>query len=343
VVVMSDTTIPPPALREALKGYVNAGGLLILFPGVRTNATGMNEALGSGPGGANILPATYGQLMKPANPEQAAEGFSFAPEGYLHPVLQVFKSDIGQGKNVGFEPVHTAQYLRLGVAPDSETEVILRYAKPDGTPGDPAVVKGNFGRGQVVMFASTADIAWNTFGPKPAFVPFMHELTYYAMGRDMAAGVGFGSGTFNPRLGDSIRLPVDAVAPGSWIGPRDTRVNVTAETDKQGRSMLTSPPLVLAGTYAPPAAGSGTADARPAVAVNPDPEEADIRHVSSQQMAAALGIDAKQITEQPAAIADIAAPVADDASSTLGIGLVGGALLLFLIETVLAMLFSTYR
>jgi hypothetical protein len=273
----------------------------------------------------------------------------------MHPVLQVFKSDINQGKNVGFDPVHTTQYFKLGITTDGATgpggqaagggaggaggaEVILRYAKADRTPGDPAVVRGHFGRGQVVLFASTADIAWNTFGPKPAFVPFIHELTYYTMGRDFAAG---GGSTL--RLGEGIRLPAEAAPAGSWIGPREARITVTSELDKDGRSVLTSPPLTHAGTYLPPASGGSAADGRPAVAVNPDPEEADIRHVTSQQMAAALGVDPKVIVDQPTAIADVAVSSADEGASILGPSLVMAALGLFLLETVLAMMFSSYR
>jgi hypothetical protein len=342
VIVLSDTSVPPPAQRDAFKKYVHDGGLLIIFPGVRTNAAAMNDALGSSPGGAGILPATFGQPVKAETEQQQAEGFSFAPEGYTHPVLQVFQADIRQGKNVGFEPVHTSQYFKLGIPADVSSwpgEVILRYARPDRAPGDPAVVKGSYGKGQVILFASTADIAWNTFGPKPAFVPFIHELTYYAMGRDFAAGGGTGS---NLRLGDALRLPAEAAPAGAWIAPRDTRLTVTSELDKDGRAILTSPPLTLAGTYTPPSS-SAAGDNRPAVAVNPDPEEADIRHATSQQMAAALGIDPKLITEQPSAIADITIATSEQGASILGPGLVITALGLFLLETVLAMVFSTYR
>jgi hypothetical protein len=343
VVVLSDTSVPGPAQREALKKYVQSGGLLMIFPGVRTNAAAMNDALGNAPGGAGILPATLGQPVKAETAEQQAEGFSFAPEGYTHPVLQVFQADIRQGKNVGFEPVHTTQYFKLGIPADVSSwpgEVILRYARPDRTPGDPAVVKGNYGKGQVVLFASTADIAWNTFGPKPAFVPFIHELTYYAMGRDFANG---GTAASNLRLGDSLRLPAESAPAGTWIGPRDSRITVSSELDKDGRAMLVGPPLTQTGTYTPPATTGGANDARPAIAVNADPEEVDIRHVTDQQFAAALGIDPKLIVEQPTAIADVAVATSDEGASILGPGLVITALGLFLLETVLAMVFSTYR
>ncbi len=332
IIVLSDVGELAPAMRETFKKFVEQGGLLIIFPGPRTNAQRMNDTLGDK--GANLLPATLGQPVKLENADQLSQGITFAPEGYTHPVLQVFSDDVRQGKKVGVDLVQTTQYLMLGMPADGSSETILRYAKADGTPGDAAVVKKDVGQGQVVLFASTADAAWNNWGGKPSFVPFLHELTYYTMGRNT-----LNNGTdLTLRVGGQVHLPADTAAAGPWAAPHNTQIQVTSELDAQGRGFLTSPPLNLSGTYAP-AGGDGQA----VVAVNPDAEEADIRYVGSAQMAAALGIDAKQIVEQPSMIPAGDAPSSDDHHSRLGPTLVGAALVLFLLETLLAMLFSTYR
>src|SRR5205814_10679879 len=87
IVVLSDTSDPGPAMRESLQKFVHAGGLLIVFPGGRTNAQQINEALGEN--GAKLLPATFGQPVKLATADQLAEGISFAPEYQRNPVLQL--------------------------------------------------------------------------------------------------------------------------------------------------------------------------------------------------------------------------------------------------------------
>jgi hypothetical protein len=346
VAILSDTADPPPAVRENLRKFVDAGGLLMIFPGPRTNAQRMNEALGDA--GARLLPAVLGQPVKLEGADQVAAGITFAPEGYAHPVLSVFAPDYKAGKEVGFATVQTTQYLKLGIAgggtgnaapkaADEGVETIVRYANANGTPGDPAVVLKSFGagKGKVVLFASSADMAWNTWGAKPSYLPFVHELTYYAMNRELASALTL-------RLGDRLHLPATAAAAGAWTGPRDTRVNVSSELDKDGRAFLTSPPLTLAGTYTPPPT-AGAADGRPAAAVNPDAEEADIRYVPAAQMAATLGLDPALVTEGSTALAAAAVQSPQDGAGLLGPGLVGAALGLFLLETVLAMLFSTYR
>jgi hypothetical protein len=327
VVVMSDTTAPKSALvRENLQKYVEAGGLLMIFPGDNTNPREMNDLIGEG--GTKLLPATMGQPVKLATAVEMKQGIAFAPQNFTHPVLQKFGEADSKGMEAGFRTVQTQQYIKLGVPGDGSSEVILRYAKADQTPGDPAVVMKQIGRGKVVLFASTADTEWNTFGAEPSFLPFIHELTYYAMARE-ATGLTL-------RVGDKINLPAETENPGSWTAPRGGRISVSAETI-DGRSRLTSGALLAAGPY-------GTADGRPVVAVNPDAEEVDIRHVAAPQMAAALGIDTKDIGEAPRSLAPRAAMAEQkQAGSDLARNLLLGALGFFLLETVLARLFSVYR
>ena len=58
-IVLSDTSAPVPAICESLQKFVQAGGLLMIFPGERTaaNSEAMNKAFGD----RGILPATLGQ------------------------------------------------------------------------------------------------------------------------------------------------------------------------------------------------------------------------------------------------------------------------------------------
>ena len=324
-VVLSNTAVPSAAVLENLKKFVDGGKLLLIFPGNRTNATLMNESLGR----AGLLPATLGQPVRLETLAQMAKGIVFAPEGFTHPVLAPFGEAYKSGTDVGFLTVQTNEYFKLGVPTDGSVETILRYVSGNGA-GDAAVVSKQIGKGRVVLFASSADTSWNTFGAKPSFVPFIHELTYYSMPRD--------ADRLTLRIGDRINLSTDAASPGTWIAPRNGTLNVSAELDSAGQMRLTSAPLTAAGVYV---ASGG--DGRPVVAVNPDADEADIRHIAIAQMSGVLGIDAGRMTDSATELEPkTSESVVESGASLLGPSLIGAALGMFLLEALLAMMFSSY-
>jgi hypothetical protein len=337
-IVLSDTAAPGPAMRETLQKFVQDGGLLMIFPGSRTNPQALSETLGDN--GAKLLPASIGQPAKAQG--DGAQGWTFAGEGFQrNPVMQVFADAYKAGKEVGLLTVQTSQYFTLGVPADGSSEVILHYAKKDGAAGDAAVVmRRNVGAdpaknlpgGTVILFASSADMTLSTWGGKPSFLPFIHELTFYGMSRNT---IGTGAGlTLN--VGQSLALPPDFAAPGNWNGPRDSHFFLTQEIS-DGHASLTGPPLMFSGTYAP-----ANGDQRPVVAVNPDSREADIRHVTGPQMTAALGVDVNTITA-PNDLINVRQAADTAGGSTFGPLLLGCALIVFLIEAILALAFSTYR
>ena len=331
-VVLSDVGAPTKRVAEDLKKYVEEGGLLIIFPGGRTNAALMDEALGDG--GAKLLPATFGQLIKVEHPEQVGEGVTFNPEGFTHPVLQKFGEAYQAGLQVGFTNVQTQQYLKLGVPKDGSVETILRYTtKQAGAAGDAAVVTRPAGKGRVVQFASSADATWNTFGPKPSFLPFLHELMYYSLPRQ--------PDVLTLMVGEKINLPADVASPGAWTAPRKERISVTTTIEKDGRARLTSAALTAAGVYSP-ATGSGA----PVIAVNPDADEIDIRHVKGAAFAAATGLEARDIVLGNNELKMVNSEKGTSGANTdtsIGRWLILAALGFFLVETVLARVFSVYR
>ncbi len=329
-IVLADTAAPSPALAQNLRKWVDGGGLLIVFPGNRTNAQLMNQSLS----GVGLLPATLGQPVRLETSAEMAKGVAFAAEGFSHPILEKFRDASKAGADFGFLSVQTSEYLKLGVPPaslDGSVETLLRYTQADGTPGDAAIVSKPVGKGRVVLFASSADNQWNTWGGKPSYVPVMHELTYYSLPAD--------SEVLTFRVGDRMNLSAEMASPGTWSAPRNGTLAVSAEVNKEGYSRLLSGPLPTAGLYGPT-----VGDGRPVIAANPDGEEADIRHVSIPQAAAALGVDPKIIDDHATSLDAPATPkIADSGASMLGPGLIATALLLFMFEALLAMIFSTYR
>jgi hypothetical protein len=181
------------------------------------------------------------------------------------------------------------------------------------------------------MFASSADQSWNSWGAKPSYLPFIHELTFYGMGRGT---LGSGAG-LTLEVGSVLSLPGDLAPAGPWTGPHEQRITVMQEV-RDGRTVLAGPALTTAGVYGP-----ATGDTRAVVAVNPEGREADVRHVTREQMAAALGVEVKNMMERPTRIAWETAGTGQ--GSWLGPSLVLGALGLFLLEAILALAFSMYR
>jgi len=324
-VALIDTAAPDGPTNESLRKYVENGGLLLLFPGNRTNGEALNRTLGDG--GAKLLPAAFGPTVKLDAAQLAGAGLHLDPQNYTHPVLDLFGAAVRNNINPGLSTVQAEQYIRLTIPADRGAETILKFSD-----GSPAVVLGHTGRGKVVMFATTADTTWNTWGALPSYAPFMHELLHYGMARQADA--------FTLPVGGQLHLPADVAPPGNWTAPHNTTLSVSTMLDKDngGRSYLTSGVLPWAGVYAPPGAG-GT----PVVAVNTDPAEADTRHVAAPQMAAALGVELADVVTEPKTLEMPTTTAGRDTSGDVGRNLIPLALALLLLETFLARRFSMYR
>lgn len=325
-IVLSDTGRMDPATIAMLKQYVEQGGLLMIFPGNRTNANDMNQMLGEA--GAKLLPASYGQLARlETGTVGAGEGIHFDPMNYAHPVLEPFAAAARGGQNTGLTGAQVSRYLRMAVPQDGSVETVLKYS--DGAPG---VIAKRVGKGRAVQFASTADTSWNTFPARPSFLPFMWELLFYGLSRE---GQGL---TLD--LGASVHLPADAAPAGSWNGPSGMKLQIVTTVDDQRRGWITSGPLTRAGLYGPSSPG-----AQAVVAVNPDGREADIRYAKPAEMAATLGISASEIVSQPRSLEMTRSSSGGPANhgNDFGLRLILVALGLFALETLMARLFSVYR
>jgi len=53
--------------------------------------------------------------------------------------------------------------------------------------GQPALVEGQFGKGKVLLFTSTCDLAWTNLPLRRAFLPWVHQVIYYLSNQDTKA------------------------------------------------------------------------------------------------------------------------------------------------------------
>ena len=89
--------------------------------------------------------------------------------------------------------------------------------------GTPAAVEKKIGRGHVVVFASTADIAWNNFALMPAYLPVMRRTVEFVTTGARAQR--------NVEVHAPIQAPIDlkdANVPCTIVGPKGRRHQVEA-------------------------------------------------------------------------------------------------------------------
>jgi len=323
VVVLAN--LPSLAAENAvprLEDYVRDGGALVIFPGDRVDATFYNEQLFKQ--GRGLLPAALGPEVGSA--EEDAPGVRLELVKPVHPAFQRFAGDraIHLTRSVLFR-----KHLRLELPDASEDlRVVARFEN-----GSPAAVEKTFGRGRVMLFASSCDTEWNNFAKAPAYVVVMHDLLSY-----------LASGDFETR-NITVREPYRRVfAPEELAasvtvrpphGPekklRPHPVRSAARREENAPAGLTE--IVFADTHA---AGvyelelermDGSRAPVEYFAVNPPPDESDLRRTTPEQLRALLkGVEleyAKSTDDLTAAVRE--ARTGRDITRALLLGVLGMA------------------
>ncbi len=152
---------------EALQKYVREGGGLAIFTGDRVNLDFYNGPMYAG--GAGLSPLRIGPAKGDAR--QRKEFYRLSPQGLAqHSVLQVFHTYMAQGADVTvlvrFFAFTPASELDLPVAPADikPPRVLARFTDPQRSP---AIVARKYGKGNVIMFYSSADKEWNDWPIDP--------------------------------------------------------------------------------------------------------------------------------------------------------------------------------
>lgn len=260
-------------VAKGLEQYVRRGGGLMIFPGNRIDGAFYNEELAAK---LHLLPATFGPARGDA--EQDANYFTLQDRGLEHDIVALWNDP-----NAG--TLSSARFYRAyGLAPATnlppdragpETgapQVIARFSH-----GQPAIVEHTFGLGRVVMFASTADTAWNDLPVRPAFVPLLH--------RTLGALVQRQDEGLNVRVGQKFTRQV----PSEWLD-KEARVFKPRQTDallEQRRIELVNgwPTLQFEGTDLSGLYEVGVGDARGVLrfAAQPDASESSLDELSAEQ------------------------------------------------------------
>ena len=150
VVVLNDVAVSP-AIAARLGAFVENGGGLFFVLGPRA----------IWPGSPDILPVVPGQ---PADRSRGTPGRIGVVE-YGHPIFETFRAprsgDFSSARFYGYR----------SAVPSPDAQVLARFDD-----GAPALVERRVGRGKVVVWTSTFDVAWNDLALKPVFLPFVHRV-----------------------------------------------------------------------------------------------------------------------------------------------------------------------
>src|SRR5439155_7607582 len=167
-----------------LENYVDRGGSLLVFLGDKVDAAAYNQNLaGTTRPHGGLLPGKLGERKgNPDAPEKKADDgkldesyAAIASITYSHPALAAFQdSKHGNLSGVTFKALWE-------VKPEPEQAAVLMWAKvlpktaSDNPPAAnataqrlPLLCEKSFGKGRVLLFASTCNRAWTNFPARPA-------------------------------------------------------------------------------------------------------------------------------------------------------------------------------
>jgi len=303
-----------------LERYVRGGGGLVFFLGDRVLADRYEEELGAGRAGRPaLLPARLGPVVeKPSN--------RLDPLDYRHPIVEAFRGR----ERAGLLTAPVGRHFRLSLAPESKARVALALAA-----GDPLVVEAPMGRGRVVLVGTSPDTSWTALPVWPSFVPLVHEILHFAMGRQ--------ADRRNVVVGEPLEGTVPAAAADAPLmvrGPQGRSEPIAARLDEE-LSVWSYAGTWTSGSYwaqwGPPLARAD------AYAVNVDPAESDLAPITAEELRDEVwpGVPLScETTWQDKEETGLGRP---GRSSGLAQGLLYGVFVLLLVETFLARRFGHHE
>jgi hypothetical protein len=268
---------------KVLRDYVAAGNALIIFLGERVQADGANQLLGETPSGEpSLLPAVLGAPR--GNAESQATFFALESSPEEHPLFSPFRSSPVEF----FSQVHVYRFFPVTVPAGGGR--VLAWLR--GTSGDrhPFLVEKPYGRGRCLLVVTSATASWGNFPVTSLFLPLMTTAVHYLVG-EARQTTALTPGAPKRFLFPAAQGPV-SVEVTDPTG-RTTRVNAEAGTGE-----LLFPDTYEVGVYRYQT--SGPSPESGCFAVNPQPEESDLRRIELEALARRFPQFAFHLANSPA-------------------------------------------
>ncbi len=262
VIVMAD--VPEITEQQAidLERFVRKGNGLVWFAGDSVKPAAWNKRAASET--TPLLPATLRPSMNSSDAEGAGKPLDAdMPDHTVCQPLMSLPEDL----------LNETRFMRLmEVEPTPNSFTVLRLAGS----GAPVLLEQSLGRGQVFLFTTTAETAWNNMALTPVFPMVMQQIVTYLSGREFE----------RPRtVGDSLTLTyVDQPDASDAVFETPSGENITLPVREAGGqyvALLESAPE--AGYYT--ARVSIQAPGVP-IAVNVDPSESIVSSLPESELRA---------------------------------------------------------
>ena len=183
VVILQNVPEITPEQARLFEDYVRAGHGLIWFAGDKVDSSAWNKR--SALDGISLLPAVIEQTVSTG--DALGVGRPLDPSMPDHPVSRPLRS-------LPEDLLSETRFRKvLQVKPSATSSTVMSLA---GT-AEPLLLEHSVGRGQVFMFTSSADSAWNNLAVTPVFPMVLQQMVTYLTAREFET----------PRLvGDSLSL-----------------------------------------------------------------------------------------------------------------------------------------
>jgi len=166
VAMVNPGTIPAETVKAAVE-FVRHGGGLIIFLGdlVKAEVFGSLATASSQEEGEKFLPMGLGEVIDAR--ETLGGPVRLARLDFNLPMFRPFR-DPANG-----DPAALAayKYRRIAFSEDAPVTTVAYFAD-----GAPAIIEREFGRGKVVIFATTPNKRWTNFPTNPVFVTFARAM-----------------------------------------------------------------------------------------------------------------------------------------------------------------------
>ncbi|MBY0231812.1 MAG: BatA domain-containing protein [Gemmataceae bacterium] len=301
LIVLANVEKLSDAAVEKLEQYVDEGGKLLVFLGDKTDLRFCNDVL-AGPSRRNggLLPAR----LKPTKEAGKPDPLVFIGQlDYEHRALAAFQEPrLGTllGPSLAFN----------GFALDAPPNAVLMKASK----GSPLLCEKAFGKGKVMLFASTCDRDWSDFPVRPGFLLWSRFVAEYLTQTPLSLQSGFSTG-------EVVRLPGGG-EPSLWVRKPDGTIEAASRA-RDGSGAFDYLGVDAPGVYAV-VSRKGDDETRVGLfAVNLDPHESDLSYLddaASDETPEALKKRVEADLKERLGGAPLVRYVADPAEATATLG-----------------------
>jgi hypothetical protein len=247
-----------------MEEFVKRGGGLLIFAGPNMDARWYEQDFFRN--GKGLLPCSikgYGHVEEGQAPARIIS------QRHTHPATMYFNDARGMRlQDAAFQ--HWVRCERI----EGEARVLLSLDR-----GDALVVEKPFGRGRVLLCATTANAQWNNLPLQPAFVPLVQRLVTYLATQSA-------SPQFQP-CGTTLRVALrkdQAAQTFTITDPLNRTREVKAQVDKDNTAVLSFADTHQAGLYEVRSTNDPKTSPPRRFAFNLNPAESDLTPLESDKV-----------------------------------------------------------